>query len=98
MYSPCLKQPSWKPDGWITKPSWQDTVPLKLFPGRFLHSQPIWVPWQLQSPMALQERLFRLVLWLYPADFRDRFGDDMAAAYREARMDAAMRGRRGVTR
>jgi putative ABC transport system permease protein len=46
--------------------------------------------------MRLQERLFRVVLRLYPADFRDRFGDDMAAAYREARMDAAMRGRRGV--
>jgi putative ABC transport system permease protein len=46
--------------------------------------------------VALQERLFRLVLGLYPADFRERFGHDMAAAYREARMDAAMRGRRGV--
>ena len=46
--------------------------------------------------MRLQERLFRAVLRLYPADFRDRFGDDMAAAYREARMDAAMRGRGGL--
>ena len=46
--------------------------------------------------MRLQERLFRAVLRLYPADFRDRFGADMAAAYREARMDAAMHGRRGV--
>ena len=46
--------------------------------------------------MRLQERLFRAVLRLYPADFRDRFGADMAAAYREARMDAAMRGRRGL--
>jgi putative ABC transport system permease protein len=46
--------------------------------------------------VALQERLFRLVLGLYPSDFRERFGHDMAAAYREARMDAAMRGRRGV--
>jgi putative ABC transport system permease protein len=46
--------------------------------------------------MRLQERLFRAVLRLYPADFRDRFGADMSAAYREARMDAAMRGRRGL--
>jgi putative ABC transport system permease protein len=46
--------------------------------------------------MRARDRLFRLVLRLYPAEFRDRFGDDMAAAYREARMDAAMRGRRGA--
>jgi putative ABC transport system permease protein len=46
--------------------------------------------------MRTRDRLFRLVLRLYPDAFRDRFGDDMAAAYREARMDAAMRGRRGV--
>src|SRR5215471_2205206 len=46
--------------------------------------------------MRARDRLFRLVLRLYPAEFRDRFGDDMAAAYREARMEAAMRGRRGV--
>jgi putative ABC transport system permease protein len=46
--------------------------------------------------MRVRDRLFRLVLRLYPEEFRDRFGDDMAAAYREARMDAAMRGRRGV--
>jgi putative ABC transport system permease protein len=45
--------------------------------------------------VRLEERLFRLVLRLYPAEFRDRFGRDMTAAYREARMDAAMRGRRG---
>jgi putative ABC transport system permease protein len=46
--------------------------------------------------VRLRDRLFRLVLRLYPEDFRDRFGDDMEAAYRDARMDAAMRGRRGV--
>ena len=46
--------------------------------------------------MRRQARLFRFVLRLYPSDFRDRFGDDMEAAYREARMDAAMRGRRGL--
>jgi putative ABC transport system permease protein len=47
--------------------------------------------------MRLGDSLFRLVLWLYPSEFRDRFGDDMAAAYRQARADAAMRGRRGTT-
>jgi putative ABC transport system permease protein len=46
--------------------------------------------------MSLTERIFRIVLRLYPADFRDRFGDDMSAAYLEARMDAAMRGRPGA--
>jgi putative ABC transport system permease protein len=46
--------------------------------------------------MRHQERLFRLVLRLYPSEFRERFGQDMAAAYREARMDAAMRGRAGL--
>ncbi|HVD91673.1 MAG TPA: hypothetical protein VNC21_05305, partial [Vicinamibacterales bacterium] len=46
--------------------------------------------------MRRQARLFRFVLRLYPSDFRDRFGDDMEAAYREARMDAAMRGRAGL--
>jgi putative ABC transport system permease protein len=47
--------------------------------------------------MRLGNSLFRLVVWLYPSEFRDRFGDDMAAAYRQARIDAAMRGRRGST-
>jgi putative ABC transport system permease protein len=46
--------------------------------------------------MRLTDRLFRLVLWLYPSDFRDRFGDDMSAAYRQARADAEGGGRRGV--
>jgi putative ABC transport system permease protein len=46
--------------------------------------------------MRLPERVFRAVLWLYPAEFRDRFGEDMTGAYRAARMDAALRGRRGV--
>ncbi len=45
--------------------------------------------------MLGRDRLFRMLLRLYPSEFRDRFGGDMAAAYREARMDAAMRGRRG---
>jgi len=40
--------------------------------------------------------LFRLVLRLFPAPFRDRFGDDMEAAYRQARADAAGLGRRDL--
>ena len=46
--------------------------------------------------MRLRERLFRVVLRLYPSEFRDRFAQDMAAAYRDARVDAAMRGRKGL--
>ena len=38
---------------------------------------------------------FRIVLWLYPAEFRERFGGDMETLYRDARADAAMLGRRG---
>ena len=41
-------------------------------------------------------RLFRLVTRLYPAEFRERFGREMEAAYREARADAAARGRHGT--
>ncbi len=43
--------------------------------------------------MSLRDRIFRLVLRLYPAEFRDRFGSDMAEAYRAARMEAAAQGR-----
>jgi putative ABC transport system permease protein len=46
--------------------------------------------------MRVRDRLFRAVLRLYPEEFRDRFGEDMTAAYRAARMDAAHRGRPGV--
>ena len=42
------------------------------------------------------ERLYRLVLRFYPVEFRERFGGDMAAAYRFARRDAESRGRAGV--
>jgi hypothetical protein len=45
---------------------------------------------------SVAERVFRLVLRLYPAEFRDRFGHDMTSAYRAARMEAAARGRAGV--
>ena len=47
--------------------------------------------------MRARRSVFRLVLRLYPREFRDRFGDDMEAAYRQARADAAMAGRHGVT-
>jgi putative ABC transport system permease protein len=46
---------------------------------------------------TVAERVFTLVLWLYPSEFRDRFGHDMRSAYRAARMEAAARGRAGVT-
>src|SRR4029078_2299191 len=46
--------------------------------------------------MRLPERLFRLVLRLYPDEFRERFGSDMVAAYREARGDPGMGGRRSA--
>src|ERR1044071_8132934 len=46
--------------------------------------------------MALPDRVVRLVLRLYPAAFREQFGSDLAAAYRQARADAAIAGRRSV--
>jgi len=39
-----------------------------------------------------RDRLFALVLRLYPREFRERFGPEMASAYRDAREDAARRG------
>jgi putative ABC transport system permease protein len=45
---------------------------------------------------GLGQWLFILVLRLYPAEFRERFGGDMHAAYRWARAEAATRGRRDV--
>ena len=41
-------------------------------------------------------RLFRLITRLYPVEFRERFGGEMEAAYRDARSDAAARGRGGA--
>ena len=32
----------------------------------------------------LEQRLFRLLLWLYPPSFRERYERDMVAAFREA--------------
>src|SRR5689334_17375345 len=46
--------------------------------------------------MRARDRLVRLVLRLYPEEFRERFGDDMTHAYEAARREAAGRGRRGV--
>ena len=40
--------------------------------------------------------IVRAVLRLYPAAFRERFGDDLASVYRLARADAAIAGRRSV--
>lgn len=45
--------------------------------------------------MGLFDRMVALVLRLYPAEFRERFGPDLEGAYRAARADAAMAGRRG---
>ena len=42
--------------------------------------------------MRVGDRLFGLVLRFYPREFRDRFGPEMATAYRDARDDAASRG------
>ncbi len=33
----------------------------------------------------LEQRLFRLLLWLYPSSFRERYERDMVAVFREAR-------------
>ncbi len=33
----------------------------------------------------LEQRLFRLLLWLYPPSFRERYERDMVTAFREAR-------------
>jgi hypothetical protein len=38
------------------------------------------------------DRLYRLLLRLFPAEFRGDFGDDMAADFRDARADARRRG------
>src|SRR5690349_5765569 len=40
--------------------------------------------------------LFRIVTRLYPLEFRERFGREMEAAYREARREAGARGRHGA--
>jgi putative ABC transport system permease protein len=39
-----------------------------------------------------RDRLFAFIVRMYPREFRDRFGPDLADAYREARDDAARRG------
>ena len=42
----------------------------------------------------LSEGWFRLLLWLYPADFRDEMGDALAEAYRDRAREAL--GRTGI--
>jgi putative ABC transport system permease protein len=44
-------------------------------------------------PAARAERAYRLLLRLFPADFRDRFGADLAETFRDAHRAAAARGR-----
>ena len=41
----------------------------------------------MRHPVA--EKVYRLILRFYPREFRERFGTDMASAYRAARLDAA---------
>jgi putative ABC transport system permease protein len=44
------------------------------------------------------DRLFRLLLRLFPSEFRGEFGDEMSAVFRDARADAASTGRLGIVR
>src|SRR5688572_17852479 len=46
--------------------------------------------------LNLSERWFRLLLRLYPADFRDEMGDSVVETYRDRARDAVNRG--GVIR
>ena len=46
------------------------------------------------TSVSLSVRWFRLLLWLYPADFRDEMGDAIVAAYHERAIEA--RRRRGL--
>ena len=46
------------------------------------------------TSVSLSVRWFRLLLWLYPADFRDAMGDAIVAAYHERAIEA--RRRRGL--
>ena len=43
----------------------------------------------------LADKVYRLILRVYPREFRERFGTDMASAYHAARLDARQRGRAG---
>jgi len=42
--------------------------------------------------MAFSERWFRLLLWMYPVDFRDEMGDAVVETYRDRAQDAVNRG------
>ena len=44
------------------------------------------------------DRLFRLLLRLFPSEFRGDFGDEMSAVFRDARADADAAGRLGIVR
>ena len=44
------------------------------------------------------DRVFRLLLRLFPSEFRGDFGDEMSAVFRDERADAAAAGRLGIAR
>jgi hypothetical protein len=44
------------------------------------------------------ERLYRLLLRLFPSEFRGDFGDEMSTVFRDERAEAAARGRFALTR
>jgi putative ABC transport system permease protein len=44
------------------------------------------------------DRVFRLLLRLFPSEFRGDFGAEMSAVFRDARADAATAGRLGIVR
>ena len=44
------------------------------------------------------DRVFRLLLRLFPSEFRGDFGDDMSAVFRDERAEARTAGRLGIVR
>lgn len=46
----------------------------------------------------MEERVYRLLLRLYPRRFRERFGEDLVAVFREQRQEAEYTGRLGALR
>ena len=44
------------------------------------------------------DRLFRLLLRLFPSEFRGDFGEEMSTVFRDARADATKAGRLGMVR
>ncbi len=50
----------------------------------------------MRKPLA--ERLYHLLLRLFPSEFRGDFGDEMSSVFRDERAEAATSGRSGLTR